>query len=295
MPLGPPHLNRSSCMGTCLTGPAVLSKLGLGGDTELELRTLQLPVDYREAAQRVTRIWEDLQPHLAVHVGVDSCAKAIVLEQCGKNTGYREADIRGFRPEGGVCLPGGPEVILSEVSVRAVCRRVALEGIEVIFSRDAGRYVCDYTYYLSLHHGNGRAVLIHVPPLSPRLPAGLLGKALQALVQELLEEVAKPELKAWLAENSTLVLRAKGNHLGPLVGRWQPPRPPAPLLQLLPRDTSSSGPLTVLQHVRVLGDMPGLHLGEPPKAPSPPGLCNGTASPGNIQGACLFVADPRHF
>ncbi|XP_019493389.1 PREDICTED: pyroglutamyl-peptidase 1-like protein isoform X4 [Hipposideros armiger] len=76
-----------------------LSKLGLGTDMELELRTLQLPVDYREVKQRVTRIWEDLQPQLTVHVGLDAAAKTIVLEQCGKNRGFREADIRGFRPE----------------------------------------------------------------------------------------------------------------------------------------------------------------------------------------------------
>nr|XP_008531455.1 PREDICTED: LOW QUALITY PROTEIN: pyroglutamyl-peptidase 1-like protein [Equus przewalskii] len=191
-----------------------LSKLGLGSDREVELRTLQLPVDYREVKQRVTRIWEDLQPQLAVHVGLDATAKTIVLEQCGKNRGYRDADIRGFRPDRGVCLPHGPEVITSRVSMKTVSRRVAVEGVEVAFSRDAGRYVCDYTYYLSLHHGNGCAVLVHVPPLSRWLPASLLGKALQVIIQEMLEELRKPELKAWFAENSTLVIPAKGNLLG---------------------------------------------------------------------------------
>ncbi|XP_060223305.1 pyroglutamyl-peptidase 1-like protein isoform X3 [Meriones unguiculatus] len=147
-----------------------LSKLGLGADANLELRTLQLPVDYREVKRRLTTIWEDLQP------------------QCGKNRGYRDSDVRGFQPEGGVCLPGGPEVMLSVVSMKEVSRRVALEDVEVAFSRDAGRYLCDYTYYLSLHLGNGHATLIHVPPLSHRLPASLLAKALRVIIQEMLEE-----------------------------------------------------------------------------------------------------------
>ncbi|XP_040112937.1 pyroglutamyl-peptidase 1-like protein isoform X2 [Oryx dammah] len=116
-----------------------LSKLGLGSDMEVELQTLQLPVDYREVKQRVARIWEDLQPQFVAHVGVDPAAKAIFLEQCGKNRGYRDADIRGFRPECGVCLPDGPEVIASEVSMKAVSRRAAVQGVEVAFSRDAGR------------------------------------------------------------------------------------------------------------------------------------------------------------
>uniref|UniRef100_A0A2K6EHJ6 Uncharacterized protein n=1 Tax=Propithecus coquereli TaxID=379532 RepID=A0A2K6EHJ6_PROCO len=173
-----------------------LSQLGLGSDVELELRTLQLPVDYREARRRVTRIWEELQPQLTVHVGMDASAKAIFLEQCGKNQGYRDADVRGFRPEGGVCLPGGPEVITSGLSMKAICRGVAIGDVQVAFSRDAGRYVCDYTYYLSLHHGNGHAALIHVPPLSRGLPASLLGKALQVIIREMLAEVSRPRRKA---------------------------------------------------------------------------------------------------
>lgn len=42
-----------------------LSKLGLGVDTDIELRTLQLPVDYREVKQRLTTIWEDFQPQVS--------------------------------------------------------------------------------------------------------------------------------------------------------------------------------------------------------------------------------------
>nr|XP_034359261.1 pyroglutamyl-peptidase 1-like protein [Arvicanthis niloticus] len=165
-----------------------LSELGLGVDTNIELRTLQLPVDYREVKQRLTTIWEDFQPQLAVHVGMDTSSKAIFLEQCGKNRGYRDSDVRGFQPEDGVCLPGGPEVMLSVVNMKEVCRRVAIEDVEVAFSRDSGRYICDYTYYLSLHLGTGHAALIHVPPLSHWLSASLLGKALQVIIQEMLEE-----------------------------------------------------------------------------------------------------------
>lgn len=76
---------------------------------------------------------------LAVHVGMDASTKVIILEQCGKNRGYRDADVRGFRPEDGVCLPGGPEVMESVVSMKAACKHIALEGVDVAFSRDAGR------------------------------------------------------------------------------------------------------------------------------------------------------------
>uniref|UniRef100_G1PWB4 Pyroglutamyl-peptidase I like n=1 Tax=Myotis lucifugus TaxID=59463 RepID=G1PWB4_MYOLU len=149
---------------------------------------------------------------LTVHVGVDAAAKAVVLEQRGRNRGYRETDVRGFRPEHGVC-PDGPEVIESRVNMKAVSRRVAVEGVEVMFSRDAGscRYVCDYTYYLSLHLGDGRAALIHVPPLSPGLPASLLGKALQAVIQEMLEEGENAQGQSLVPTKQASVVPAREN------------------------------------------------------------------------------------
>ncbi|CAO2614251.1 Pyroglutamyl-peptidase 1-like protein, partial [Lemmus lemmus] len=97
--------------------------------------------------------------------------------------------LRGFQPEGGVCLPGGPEVMLSVVSMKEVCRCVAVKDVEVTPPPpDMSRYVFDFTYCPSLNLRYGHAALIHVPPLSHWLPASLLGKALQVIIQEMLEE-----------------------------------------------------------------------------------------------------------
>lgn len=51
-------------LSTCCFFPQELSKLGLKGDMEVELRIFQLPVDYREVKQKVIRIWEDLKPQV---------------------------------------------------------------------------------------------------------------------------------------------------------------------------------------------------------------------------------------
>ncbi|KAL1774271.1 pyroglutamyl-peptidase 1 [Sigmodon hispidus] len=148
-----------------------LSKLGLGMDTDTKLQTLQLPMDYREVRRRLTAIWEDVQPQLAVHVGMDTSTKAIFLEQCGKNQHYRDTDIRGFQPEGGVCVPGGPEVMLSAVSMKEVCRRVSVENVEVAFSRDAGRYTSGAHVPSRWERGN----VLQSPSLSSRCPGGCFG------------------------------------------------------------------------------------------------------------------------
>ncbi|XP_053934008.1 pyroglutamyl-peptidase 1-like protein isoform X1 [Cuculus canorus] len=180
-----------------------LSKRGLGKN--INLRIMQLPVVYQKAKEKVFMIWTTLQPwvsfliscyslwweknQLTVHVGLASSAKAIIiLEQCGKNKGYQEMDACGFHPEGGCCMLDGPEKIESTINMKTLWKNISVEGIDIIFSRDAGRYICDYTYYASLYYGNGRAAFIHVPPLSKSVTADFLGKALQTIILEMLKQ-----------------------------------------------------------------------------------------------------------
>uniref|UniRef100_A0A8C6ZDB1 Pyroglutamyl-peptidase I like n=1 Tax=Nothoprocta perdicaria TaxID=30464 RepID=A0A8C6ZDB1_NOTPE len=166
-----------------------LSKQGLGKNIDLHI--MQLPVVYQKAKEQVLKIWTTLQPLLAVHVGLASSAKAIILEQCGKNKGYQEKDACGFHPEGGWCMLDGPEKIESTINMKTLWKNTSVEGIDIIFSRDAGRYICDYTYYTSLYYGNGRAAFIHVPPLSKWVTADFLGKALQIIILEMLKQCGK--------------------------------------------------------------------------------------------------------
>ncbi|OXB72547.1 UNVERIFIED_CONTAM: hypothetical protein H355_006535 [Colinus virginianus] len=164
-----------------------LSKRGLGKN--IDLRIMQLPVAYQKAKEQIFRIWTTLRPILSVHVGLASSAKAIIiLEQCGKNKGYEEMDACGFHPEGGCCMLDGPEKIESTINMKTIWKNISVEGIDIIFSRDAGRYICDYTYYTSLYYGNGRAAFIHVPPLSKLVTSGSLGKALQTIILEMLKQ-----------------------------------------------------------------------------------------------------------
>lgn len=75
-----------------------------------------------------------------IHIGLTSTSKAvIILEQCGKNRGYRDSDVCGFHPEDGCCLLEGPERIESTLNMKHIWKNIQVEGIDVIFSRDAGR------------------------------------------------------------------------------------------------------------------------------------------------------------
>ncbi|NXH17879.1 PGPIL protein, partial [Bucco capensis] len=153
---------------------------------------MQLPVVYQKAKEQVSKIWTTLQPLLTVHVGLASSATALIsLEQCGKNKGYHERDACGFQPEAGCCMLDGPEEIESTVDMKTLWKSLSVEGIDLTYSRDAGRYICDYTYYASLYYGNGRAAFIHVPPLSTAITADFLGKALQTIILAMLKQLGE--------------------------------------------------------------------------------------------------------
>ncbi|KAJ8417406.1 hypothetical protein AAFF_G00286330 [Aldrovandia affinis] len=138
-----------------------LKMMGLGKGVEVYIK--ELPVSYVKAQQLVAHIWETVNPKLAVHLGLAPQAKAVTLEQSGKNRGYRDRDVCGFCPHGNVCVEGGPDKLDSVMDIKSLTRTLKSTSLDVIYSRDAGRYLCDFVYYWSLHLGKGRAVFIHVP------------------------------------------------------------------------------------------------------------------------------------
>lgn len=76
----------------------------------------------------------------AVHLGVASGSSVVVLEQTGKNSGYRDRDVCGFCPESHCCVEGGPEKLDSVINMRVVSKEFRQAGRDVVYSRDAGRY-----------------------------------------------------------------------------------------------------------------------------------------------------------
>lgn len=55
------------------------------------------------------------------------------------------------------------------------------------------RYLCDFTYYTSLYQSHGRSAFVHVPPLGKPYSAEQLGRALQAIIEEMLNVLEQSE------------------------------------------------------------------------------------------------------
>ena len=90
-----------------------------------------------------------------------------------------------------VCVPNGPEAIQTRFNVERICEQVSKQQVDVTFevSRDAGRYLCDFIYYTSLHLNMSPVVFVHVPELNKPYSADQLAVALKKIVEVLLEEM----------------------------------------------------------------------------------------------------------
>ncbi|XP_040025534.2 pyroglutamyl-peptidase 1 [Gasterosteus aculeatus] len=164
-----------------------LERLGLG--EAVDLHVCEVPVEYQAVQGLLPSLWREHQPQLMVHVGVSGLATTVTLEQCGHNNGYKRLDNCSFCPASQCCMDGGTDCIHSVLDMDAVCQRVNDSGlgVTVSVSKDAGRYLCDYTYYTSLYLGRGHSAFIHVPPLGKPYSSQDLGRALQAAIQEMLK------------------------------------------------------------------------------------------------------------
>lgn len=164
-----------------------LQRLGLG--EAVDLYVCEVPVEYQAVQSLLPSLWEQHQPQLVVHVGVSGLATTVTLEQCGHNKGYKRLDNHGFCPASQCCTESGPDCINSVLDMDTVCKKVNDSdlGVAVSVSKDAGRYLCDYSYYYSLYLGQRRAAFVHVPPLGKPYSSQDLGRALQAIVWEMLK------------------------------------------------------------------------------------------------------------
>ncbi|XP_050929354.1 pyroglutamyl-peptidase 1 [Lates calcarifer] len=167
-----------------------LKVLGLGEWIDIYIK--ELPVSYVKTQQIISEIWQTLKPKFAVHLGIARGSSVVILEQTGKNSRYRDKDVCGFCPESHCCVEGGPEKLCSIINMRAVSKQFKEVGMDVVYSRDAGRYLCDFAYYCSLYYGQGRAAFMHIPTSGSLASADRLVPLLQALVQTMLDQLEDP-------------------------------------------------------------------------------------------------------
>ena len=167
-------------------------------DEENSLIIEEIPVEYKFIKKQVPEKWEKQKPDFVGHVGVSSLAKAVTLEVQAHNDGYEKPDVKSCYPDSNCCLPSHPLTLSSCLDMPRLCSSVNTSstetglGVTACLSEDAGRYLCDFSYYKSLHTMQGRSLFIHVPPLDQPYTVAQLSQAGDRAAQGYAEQHSQP-------------------------------------------------------------------------------------------------------
>ncbi|XP_072050736.1 pyroglutamyl-peptidase 1-like [Amphiura filiformis] len=166
-----------------------LAKMGLSND--VELLVCEIPVIYKDVKERVPLLWKKYDPVLVVHVGVSGIATELTLEQQAHNSGYDKPDVKLMVPSTACCISDGPDCMLSHINMSLVCEEVNQSDccVKAVVSYNAGRYLCDFTYYTSLSQNCDCAAFIHVPPLGKPYAGNQLAQGLKIAILSMLKQV----------------------------------------------------------------------------------------------------------
>ena len=161
--------------------------------TPCKLEIREIPVEYETVSSTVPQLWKDLHPRLCIHMGVDPYQKElprINIEVASKNAIYRELDMKQRCPDSGKCVPDGPAYIRTQVDVQRVVTRVmsAQTDVRVATSPDAGRYLCGFIYYTSLHYGDAPVIFIHIPPIDQPYSCTQMAATLKLIIETILTD-----------------------------------------------------------------------------------------------------------
>uniref|UniRef100_T1JJ94 Pyroglutamyl-peptidase I n=1 Tax=Strigamia maritima TaxID=126957 RepID=T1JJ94_STRMM len=173
-----------------------LEKIGLGDDINLVVEKIEVVYDHVDS--RIPELWKKYKPKLVVHCGVSSIAHYLTLEQRGHRQGYISQDESGKTPRQEMCLCSDKDCIESGLEMSKVCEAVNSSdcGVIAVVSQDAGRFLCDYTYFSSLSIDSSRTAFIHVPTIDKPYTAQQLAQAIRIATLCMLEQ-----LECFILEN----------------------------------------------------------------------------------------------
>lgn len=132
----------------------------------IDLRTEIMPVSYAAVGEALPRLWRELKPRAALHVGLHGRARIPQVELRGRNhKSPVSPDVSGALPRHPTIEPGGPAVRHSTLPARHIVAAMRARGARARTSHDAGAYLCNFATYVSLGLAPKGAIagFLHVP------------------------------------------------------------------------------------------------------------------------------------
>lgn len=131
--------------------------------------TLELPTEFEGSLQVLRNALREVQPSVAIAVGLAGGRKGISLERVAINViDARIPDNAGAQPVDVPVIGNGPAAYFSTLPIKAALAALRNAGVDAHISQTAGTYVCNHVFYALMHaarRSEMRAGFVHVPYL----------------------------------------------------------------------------------------------------------------------------------
>jgi len=138
------------------------------GHATITANTAVLDVAWQAVSPHLADLYHQHRPNVAVHFGVCSSVAGLVVEQHAHNTCAPHLDVCGNPPTSDVLQIGASAQKTTRLSVTDIIAECANSDVAITPSRDAGQYLCNAAYYISLslaarQSPPGDALFVHMP------------------------------------------------------------------------------------------------------------------------------------
>ena len=161
---------------------------------EHKLLVEEIPVEYDFVLKEVPDRWSSHSPDFIVHVGVSHLAEKLTLETRANNTGYSSPDVKASCPPNNCCVPAFQQEKLDTcLDLQDLCHQVTVQardqGVEADVSEDAGKYLCDFVYFKSLHATSGKSLFVHVPMIGKPYTVDQMTTGLKIVIKNIIKQL----------------------------------------------------------------------------------------------------------
>lgn len=135
---------------------------------EVTVHLRELPVEYEASGQLLRGLLAELEPQLAICLGVALGRQKVSLEEVARNLDSAPIpDNSGSYRSGQPIDPQGPPTYRSSLPLGALFEHFQAQGQPVEISQSAGSYVCNHVFYelMQATAGSIPAGFIHLPML----------------------------------------------------------------------------------------------------------------------------------
>ena len=151
-----------------------------------ELLKILLPVSYERAKLELLNVIRKEKVDFVLSLGYASTREEISVENRAFNelkAGIKDND--GIFKNGEKIDNNGHDYLYTNIDIKRIIN--ALSKYHLYESNDAGRFICNEVYYLSLKEMKCNALFIHIPPLDTMKENGKSISFLTSAIKELIK------------------------------------------------------------------------------------------------------------